>query len=57
VLDEPTNDLDLDTVDALVEALGSYRGAVLVVSHDDAFLARLGLDLTLELSPEGLSEA
>jgi len=40
-LDEPTNHLDLDTVAYLENYLGSYRGCVLVISHDRAFLDRV----------------
>ena len=49
VLDEPTNDLDLETLDLLQETIADYDGTVLIVSHDRDFLDRtvtvtLGLD-------------
>ena len=41
VLDEPTNDLDIETLDLLQEVLGDYDGTVLLVSHDRDFLDRV----------------
>jgi len=41
VLDEPTNDLDLETLDLLQELLGDYSGTILIVSHDRDFLDRV----------------
>jgi ABC transport system ATP-binding/permease protein len=50
VLDEPTNDLDLETLDLLEEMLGDYQGTVILISHDRDFLDRA---VTSVIVPEG----
>ncbi|HEX5007658.1 MAG TPA: ATP-binding cassette domain-containing protein, partial [Hyphomonadaceae bacterium] len=50
VLDEPTNDLDIETLDLLEEMLADYDGTILLVSHDRAFLDGV---VTSVLTPEG----
>jgi ATP-binding cassette subfamily F protein uup len=50
VLDEPTNDLDLETLDVLEEMLGDYEGTVILISHDRDFLDRV---VTSVIAPEG----
>lgn len=52
VLDEPTNDLDLETLDLLQEVISDYDGTVLIVSHDRDFLDRT-VTLTLGLDGSG----
>lgn len=49
ILDEPTNHLDLESVAAVESGLRAFDGALLVVSHDTAFLEAIGIDRVLEL--------
>jgi ATP-binding cassette subfamily F protein uup len=54
VLDEPTNDLDIETLDLLQDILGDYPGTVLLVSHDRDFLDRTA---TTTIAMEGNGQA
>jgi ATP-binding cassette subfamily F protein uup len=47
VLDEPTNDLDIETLDLLQELLGEYQGTILIVSHDRDFLDRVSTSVVV----------
>ncbi|GAB05357.1 ATP-binding cassette domain-containing protein [Gordonia amarae] len=49
ILDEPTNNLDIDTVEQLADALAGWRGALILVSHDPEFVRRVGVDRTMTL--------
>lgn len=55
LLDEPSNHLDLPSLTALEAALMSYAGAIMVVSHDAAFLNAVGIDTVWEISEAGLA--
>ncbi|TWV53652.1 ABC-F family ATP-binding cassette domain-containing protein [Streptomyces misionensis] len=56
LLDEPTNNLDLVSAAQLESALDSYQGAFLVVSHDERFLAAIGVNRLLRLADGTLTE-
>src|ERR1043165_6794966 len=52
VLDEPTNDLDMDTLDLLEDLLADYEGTLILVSHDRDFIDRLATS-TIALDGRG----
>jgi ATPase subunit of ABC transporter with duplicated ATPase domains len=56
LLDEPTNNLDLVSAGQLESVLNSYRGAFMVVSHDERFLAEIGISRWLRLADGVLKE-
>jgi len=43
ILDEPTNNLDIQNLEILTTAINEYKGTLLVVSHDEAFLEEIGV--------------
>ncbi|MBB4710305.1 ATPase subunit of ABC transporter with duplicated ATPase domains [Streptomyces luteogriseus] len=57
LFDEPTNNLDLVSAAQLESALNSYQGAFVVISHDERFLAEIGVNRRLRLADGTLTEA
>ncbi|XP_074786538.1 ATP-binding cassette sub-family F member 1 [Athene noctua] len=55
ILDEPTNNLDIESIDALADAINDYRGAVIVVSHDARLITETGCQLWV-VEERGLSQ-
>jgi ATPase subunit of ABC transporter with duplicated ATPase domains len=56
LLDEPTNNLDLPSLAHLTQALASFKGALIVVSHDPRFLDDIGVTRRAQLAAGGLIE-
>lgn len=49
ILDEPTNNLDIQNIEILTQTLASYQGTLIVVSHDQSFLEEIQIDQTITL--------
>lgn len=54
VLDEPTNNLDIETVAQIIDSLEEYQGALLVISHDVDFLSRINITKSFKLKDKAL---
>ena len=50
ILDEPTNNLDIQNIEILTAAINEYRGTLIVVSHDEYFLEQIDIQNTIELN-------
>ncbi len=49
VLDEPTNNLDIQNIEILTASINEYRGTLVVVSHDESFLEQVNVERTIQL--------
>lgn len=54
VLDEPTNNLDIETVEVIATALKEFRGTILIISHDIAFLKKINIENVYEIKDKSL---
>jgi len=56
ILDEPTNNLDLRTLEALANALKYYQGALIVISHNRGFLEEIGIERYIRIEKGKIKE-
>ncbi|MDH6358385.1 ABC-F family ATP-binding cassette domain-containing protein [Parabacteroides sp. PF5-9] len=56
ILDEPTNNLDIQSVEIITSVIRTYEGTLLVVSHDRYFLNEINIEKEIELSKDGYAE-
>ena len=52
LLDEPTNNMDLESIASIERALQNYKGALILVSHDEVFLQNIGVEEKLIISKD-----
>ena len=50
ILDEPTNNLDIQNIEILTNAINEYKGTLLIISHDEYFLKEVNVERAIELN-------